>query len=96
VDAGERLGYIITQNGGIKAKMFEKLEDTDYFKEHAESLRLDYLYYIRLMINPIDEVLATVYEKKDLFKQFYKTRETWKKVNEQIESLFQARITLVD
>jgi len=96
VDAGERLGYIITQNGGIKAKMFEKLEDTDYFKEHAESLRLDYLYYIRLMINPIDEVLATVYEQKDLFKQFYKTRETWKKVNEQIESLFQARITLLD
>jgi DNA polymerase elongation subunit (family B) len=88
VSAGERLGYVITQNGD---KLSEKMEDTDYFKEHSESLRIDYLYYVKLMINPFDEVLLTVYDQKDIFKKFYKTRETFKKVMTQLENLIRPK-----
>jgi len=86
VDAGERLGYVITQNGGTNAKMFKKLEDADYFKDHS-CLKIDYLYYIKLLINPIDEVLSAVYQQKNVFKQFYKMREQFKKVMDQLEQL---------
>jgi DNA polymerase elongation subunit (family B) len=89
VDAGERLGYIITQNGD---KLSTKMEDIDYFKEHLRSLKIDYLYYIKLMINPFDEVLMAVYGKKDIFKKFYKTREKYKKVIDQLEDLFRPKI----
>ena len=89
VDAGERLGYIITQNGD---KLSTKMEDIDYFKEHSKSLKIDYLYYIKLMINPFDEVLMAVYGKKDIFKTFYKTREKYKKVIDQLEELFRPKI----
>jgi DNA polymerase elongation subunit (family B) len=92
VSAGERLGYVITQNGD---KLCEKMEDTDYFKEHSESLRIDYLYYVKLMINPFDEVLLTVYGQKDIFKKFYKTRETFKKVMIQLENLTRPRSVFV-
>lgn len=92
VSAGERLGYVITQNGD---KLSEKMEDLDYFKEHSEILRIDYLYYIKLMINPIDEVLTTVYGEKDLFKKFYKTREQYKKVITQLENLFRPQLRFV-
>ena len=87
VDAGERLGYVITQNGGINAKMFKKIEDMDYFKDHSSSLKIDFLYYIKLLINPIDEVLSAVYQTKNVFKQFYKTREQFKKVIDELNSL---------
>jgi len=93
VSAGERLGYVITQNGD---KLGEKMEDTDYFKEHAESLKIDYLYYMKLMINPFDEVLETVYGEKDLFKKFYKTREQFKKVIDQLQKLFMPRLRFVE
>jgi DNA polymerase elongation subunit (family B) len=93
VSAGERLGYVITQNGD---KLGEKMEDTDYFKEHAESLKIDYLYYMKLMINPFDEVLETVYGEKDLFKKFYKTREQFKKVMDQLHKLFMPKLRFVE
>ena len=93
VSAGERLGYVITQNGD---KLSEKMEDTDYFKEHSTSLKIDYLYYIKLMINPFDEVLLTVYGQKDIFKKFYKTREQYKKVMIQLEDLFRPKLKFVD
>jgi hypothetical protein len=93
VSAGERLGYVITQNGD---KLGEKMEDTDYFKEHAESLKIDYLYYMKLMINPFDEVLETVYGEKDLFKKFYKTREQFKKVMDQLQKLFMPRLRFLE
>lgn len=93
VDAGERLGYVITQSGD---RLSEKMEDTDYYKEHASSLSIDYLYYIKLMINPVDEVLFSVYEQKDLFKKFYKTREQFKKVMTQLELLSRPKLTFKD
>jgi len=92
VSAGERLGYVITQNGD---KLGDKMEDTEYFREHASSLKLDYLYYMKLMINPFDEVLTTVYGEKDLFKKFYKTREQYKKVMDQLTTLFSPKIRFV-
>jgi len=93
VSAGERLGYVITQNG---EKLGEKMEDTEYFKEHASSLKIDYLYYLKLMINPFDEVLTTVYGEKDLFKKFYKTREQYKKVMDQLSRLFIPKLKFID
>ena len=93
VSAGERLGFIITQSGD---KLSEKMEDVEYFKEHSETLRVDSLYYMKLMINPFDEVLMTVYKEKDIFKKFYKSREQFKKVMTQLENLSRPKLKFID
>jgi len=93
VSAGERLSYVITQNG---EKLSEKMEDVEYFKEHSETLRIDSLYYMKLMINPFDEVLMTVYKEKDIFKKFYKSREQFKKVMTQLENLTRPKLKFID
>ena len=93
VSPGERLSYVITQNG---EKLSEKMEDVDYFKEHSETLRIDSLYYMKLMINPFDEVLLTVYKEKDIFKKFYKSREQFKKVMTQLENLSRPKLKFID
>ena len=45
VDAGSRIEYLVTTNGGLKAKQFDKLEDPLYQQEHSNLVKIDYLYY---------------------------------------------------
>lgn len=65
VDTGTRLEYVISTQGGHKGKQYEKVEDVEYFKQHRTILRLDYLYYLKLMTNPFDDVLNVLYDKDD-------------------------------
>lgn len=97
VDAGERIGYcVIESTNNVKDKLFNKIEDVEYFKENSAILKIDSLYYGRLMINPIDEVISAVYKKDDIFKKYYKIRETYWKVMKEINELFQPKIILID
>ena len=66
VDTGTRLEYVITTNGGHKAKQYKKLEDSDYFNQHNNTLKIDYMYYLKLMTNPFDDVLNVMYNDPDL------------------------------
>lgn len=60
VDAGTRLEYVITTQGGLRAKQFEKIESYDYFLKHTKSLEIDYYSYMKLMSTPFDQVLNIV------------------------------------
>jgi DNA polymerase elongation subunit (family B) len=95
VSAGERLAYVVIESESKKDKLFEKIEDLDYFKENIKYLTIDQLYYMKLMINPMDEVIRAVYTKDDLFKKLYKYRENYSKVMNQLNEIFSPRITLV-
>lgn len=95
VDVGERLGYVITEgNCGLKGRLSQKMEDVNYFKEHTGSLKIDPLYYIHLAIKPFDEILSAVYGTKDCFKNFYKARENYSKVQVELNGLFTPNIIL--
>ena len=97
VDAGERLGYcVIESDHNIKDKLFNKIEDIDYFKEHSSILKIDSLYYTKLLINPVDEVLSAVYDQKDICKKYYKARETYWKNIQEIKALFTPTIRLIE
>jgi hypothetical protein len=65
VDQGSRVEYVISRMGGHKAKMFIKVEDAEYFSNHASSLKLDYMAYIKLMANPFDDVLNIMYDTEN-------------------------------
>ena len=96
VDPGERLGYcVIESENNIKDKLFDKIEDVDYVREHSSILKIDTLYYSKLMINPIDEVLSAIYDQTDLFKKYYRARESYWKVVRQIEEINRPLIRLI-
>lgn len=97
VDAGERIGYcVIESENNTKDKLFDKIEDVDYFKEHSEILKIDSLYYTKLLINPVDEVLSAVYKKDDICKKYYKAREQYWKVVQQLNGMFSPVIKLIE
>ena len=97
VDAGERLGYVVIESEeNIKDKLFDKIEDVDYFKENSRFMKIDSLYYTKLMVNPIDEVLSAVFKKKNIFEAHYKARVNYWKVLKQLTELFSPKIKFAD
>ena len=101
VDVGTRLEYVIVDVGKNK-KQYEKIENIDYFLQHNDIIRIDFLEYIRLMINPIDDLLNVGFKKniqdgykfkKDFIFDQYKFRSiNRKKMLDEIKSLFTPKL----
>jgi DNA polymerase elongation subunit (family B) len=98
VDPGTRLEYVITESGGHTAKQYKKLESIDYYDIHNDILRMDYMYYLKLLTNSMDQVLNTVYKNEPNFEynftlNQYKFRlKIRRKVLNDIENLFKPKI----
>ena len=50
-----------------KAKQYTKVEDATYFAQHSTVLKIDHMYYLKLMAIPFD----------DIFNILYKIEEYW-------------------
>jgi DNA polymerase elongation subunit (family B) len=62
VDNGTRLEYVISNPECHTAKQYEKVECVDYMRDHIDVLSVDYLYYIKALANPLDQVLTVAFE----------------------------------
>ena len=94
VASGSRLGYVVTTYGDKKSNQSEKLEDAEYFDKHRDVLKLDYFYYLKSLVNPMDQLLNIVLKNEkgfiedfvmEQFKYRYKVREA---VMEELKSYF--------
>ncbi|MDC0230922.1 hypothetical protein OAK19_03065, partial [Aureispira] len=95
IDAGSRLEYLVTTLGGLKGKQFEKIEDPVYQQEHSDLIKIDCMYYLHLLINPLDEVLKVAYNIENLIKEQYKLRTLKFKINRKIEEIFEIKISFL-
>ena len=96
VDVGTRLEYVVTSTGGLKAKQFEKIEHPDYFKEHSDVLRLEYIYYLKLLGNSLDQLLEVAYKQKKFSDGQAKLRIKKEAVCREIEESFSERLIFED
>jgi DNA polymerase elongation subunit (family B) len=96
VDTGERLGYVIIEGRDGVKKISQKLEDAVYYKEHCSILKIDPLYYIHIMINPMDEVFNATLGLDNTFKKLYKYRENYLNVIREIKQVFSPQIEFVE
>ena len=97
VESGSRLEYVITDTGNSKSNQYDKIEHIDYFMKHKEVLKIDYMYYLKLLTLPLDQLLASVYkEEKEFVTNQYKFRSKIRaKVIEELKELFNPRIVMV-
>jgi len=96
VDAGSRLEYVVINSEDKKDKLFNKIEDLEYFADHREVLKIDYLYYLHLMINPFDEMIKVAYDIDDFLKMQYKLRTESIKYKERINELSKPKLEFID
>jgi DNA polymerase elongation subunit (family B) len=94
VSPGERIAYVVVQSDTMKDKLFDKIEDVDYFKENSSYIKIDHLYYTKLMINPVNEILEAVYNKHKIMDKIYKNKQNYQKVISQLNELLSPSIKL--
>jgi DNA polymerase elongation subunit (family B) len=74
IDAGERIGYIITDPFNYNGSVRDKIEDPDYQVATYPYTKIDPLYYVKLMGNTVDECLDIGYDLDKFLKSQYKAR----------------------
>lgn len=96
VDNGSRLEFVILDVGDSKAKLYEGIESFEYFKEHASVLRIDNMYYMKALVNCLDQVLECTLNVKDFVLNQMKLRVLKKKVLSQLLGLFKPRLEFIE
>jgi DNA polymerase elongation subunit (family B) len=91
VDAGSRIEYIVIQKLGATT-LGERIEDYDYFKIRSRILKIDPEYYLRSLINPLDQMLAVGIKNNHFVKDQYDIRMKYLKVVSQIKKLGRPKI----
>lgn len=94
VDVGSRLEYVVIDNGNSKDKKYNKIESIEYLVNHGDVLCIDYLWYLKAMIDPLDQLLNTWLSipKLDFFAKQYKHRENFVKVKSELISYFYPKL----
>ena len=102
VDVGTRQEYVITDIG-YNGKQYEKIESIDYFKAHSSVLRINFLDYVKLLTNPIDQMINVAFHKHEdngyIFKhdfmlnQYNFRYKIRKKVLEELKKVFEPSLT---
>jgi DNA polymerase elongation subunit (family B) len=102
VDPGTRLEYVVTNPEKHTAKQYEKIESAEYMARHRDVISIDYMYYLKALVNPLDQVLdVTFKDEKDFKTGFtmaqYKYR--WKirtKMLKEIQALSTPKLVFID
>jgi len=99
VDTGTRLEYIVSKPDQHTAKQYEKVESADYLAKHQDLVKIDYMYYLKALVNPLDQILDVAYGKNDDFQLGFTMKQykyRWKVRNKclkELEDLFQPTIS---
>jgi DNA polymerase elongation subunit (family B) len=95
-EPGSRLEYVIVQTeDNFKDKQSEKLEDVEYFKEHSDVIKIDHMYYLKLLINPLDQILFVGYKQQEFTMNQYKYRVAKIEVLDELKNLFKPKLKFV-
>lgn len=96
VDNGTRLEYVVSDQDNHTAKQYEKVECAEYMKKHKDVLNIDYLYYIKALANPLDQVLSVAFpELKDFVLDQYNFRyKVRSKVIKELKEVFSCKIKI--
>jgi len=81
VEAGSRIGFVFLKHHNLAAKQYDKIEEYDYYREYADILRIDFLSYVWLLIQPIDQVLEITFPKN---KKFMKLQHKYRLTKEKM------------
>ena len=67
VSVGTRIEYVIIDIGNHNAKQYEQIESYEYFNKFNTILKINYLYYLKLLTNPLDQLLNIAFQNQNNF-----------------------------
>lgn len=96
VEAGSRIEFLIINHIDSKAKLCERVEDPIYYKSHRDLLRLDRLYYLGCLSEPLDQLLNVVFHRKDFVTNLHDYHVKHYKVMSELKAKYAPIILLGD
>lgn len=96
VEVGQRLEYVVTIKGGVKAKVSDKVEDIDYQKKYSNLIPIEYLYYIHLCSKQIDELLEVAFNVSNFVEYQYIYRLQKSEYLKELKEYFRPRLVFQD
>ena len=102
VPAGTRLEYVVSNPENHTAKQYEKVESAEYLTKHSDIVKIDFMYYLKALVNPLDQVLDVAFGNDTDYKigfimDQYKFRlKIRAKILEQIKSLYRPKIKFIE
>ncbi|QHR78439.1 DNA polymerase elongation subunit family B [Lymphocystis disease virus 4] len=84
VENGTRIEYVVLKGKGL---LGDKMEYFDYYKKRSRYLKLDRLYYLKNMINPLDQLLEVSLNVKNFMQSVYDDRKKYDAVLTQLMTL---------
>jgi len=64
VEPGSRIEFVIVRHPSTNPKLFERIEDPLYVREHGDLVHIDAMYYAQNLVNPADQILEVGFKKK--------------------------------
>lgn len=98
VDPGTRLEYVVCDPNNHTGKQYEKIESAEYLAKHKQYIDIDYMYYLKALINPLDQVLDVAYGNETDYKKGFidiQYKQRWKirhKLMEELKNLFRPNL----
>jgi hypothetical protein len=104
ISSGSRIEYLITTEGGLNAKQCIKCESSEYFGHHKSVLRVDYLYYLNQLINPMDQIIDIIdhdpqskyVRVKDFMLNLYKSHVLKYKMVKSFKDMLKPKMTYIE
>lgn len=85
VDVGERLEYVVIENPA-STRVSHRVEQYEFFAVHGEYLKIDKLYYLKRLHNPLQAIAGVVYKEAGTraLDQIYAAVQTKQKLKKQL------------
>lgn len=102
VPAGTRLEYVIAYPNNQKGKLYDKVEDVEYIKKHGDIIKLDYMYYLKNLVVPLDQMCNVAFKNVSHFKpdfvknQFLFRIKNRERVLNELKDIFSPKIVFID
>lgn len=79
IDVGSRMEFVVLKDP-TKKTLGGRMEDADYFMKRKKKLTIDYIYYLKSLVNPVDQLLEVGIGLKDFVSQQVTYRMNYEKV----------------
>lgn len=91
VDVGSRMEYVVLDKPNKKT-LGGKIEDADYFLRRKKWLKLDNLYYLKSLVNPLDQLLSVALDCNNFIENQLIYRTNYSKLIKELTDLFRPRV----
>jgi DNA polymerase elongation subunit (family B) len=91
IDVGSRMEFVVLKDPS-KRTLGGRMEDAEYFMKRKRKLTIDYMYYLKSIVNPVDQLLEVGMGLKNFISHQVTYRTNYEKVLDEYRNLIRPMV----